>query len=84
MRGFAAGSTAPASPNCLPVDLPTDEQLDALIKMVVDRYPRLEDAHRARRSSTRCTYLAFAYRPDKLATQYATHFWLDTFKEWAN
>lgn len=65
-----------------PVELPTDEQLDALIKMVVSQYPRLEPVDRAQVVDA-MAYLAFAYRPDKLSTQYATHFWLDAYKEFA-
>ena len=71
-----------------PADLPSAEEADRLLAMVTGAYPKLrcpDDGLPTFKAQFRnaLSWLAFVYRTDKLATQYAPTFWCDAYREWA-
>jgi hypothetical protein len=67
-------------------DLPSDEELEQLIKLVASKYPVLScsDAREKDQFFNALHFFCFAYRtPDRLATECSFAYWADTFNDWA-
>lgn len=62
-------------------DLPNDEELDRLLRMVEAAYPKLRPINKEQFARA-IHFLVYVYRVEKPNTLYATTFWIDGAREW--
>ena len=72
----------------LAVDLPDDAELTRLLEMVERAYQSLKCppeiiATNKWQFANAIHWMAFAYRTDRVKTEYAASFWFDAYREWA-